>query len=71
MNDAGFDHLCADIQLEIDTDAPILDAFFATEFDAHIGAWVRNHPELAQLKTCFEKHYASNKHLISYLAATA
>jgi len=50
MSDAQFDDLAKRVRPNVATGNPLLDIFFATQFDASTGMWVRNHPNQKRLK---------------------
>ena len=46
VSDAVFDQAALQIRPEMDTDNPVMDAFFRKEFSASTGMWIRKHPDL-------------------------
>lgn len=49
MPDADYDRMAAEIMPTFKTGHPVMDEFFATQFDPSTGVWVHKHPEPAGL----------------------
>lgn len=54
VDDAKYDLEASLIDVSMDTENPIMDAFFREEFDPSTGMWVHKHPQLTRL-TAFGK----------------
>ena len=57
VDDAEFDRLSQEIDLTITTGNEEMDSFFAREFIADSGMWIRKHPELDKIKGLYENFY--------------
>ena len=57
VDDAEFDRLSQEIDLTITTGNNEMDSFFAREFIADSGMWIRKHPELNRIKGLYENFY--------------
>ena len=57
VDDAEFDRLSQEIDLNIITGNEEMDSFFAREFIADSGMWIRKHPELNRIKGLYENFY--------------
>lgn len=54
VSDADFDKLCQSIDLTLDTDHPVMDAWFKKHFQPHTGQWIWCHPEWKKLEAYYE-----------------
>lgn len=54
VSDDEYDRLSLQINPETSTGNPLLDAFFANEFDACTGQWVWRHPDIAGLARVYK-----------------
>ena len=57
IDDAEFDRLSQEIDLTINTGNEEMDSFFAKEFIADSGMWIRRHPNLERVKEIYENFY--------------
>jgi hypothetical protein len=57
VSDAEFDRLSQEIDLTINTGNEEMDSFFAREFIADSGMWIRKHPNLDRVKELYENFY--------------
>ena len=57
VDDAEFDRLSQEIDLTITTGNEEMDSFFAREFIADSGMWIRKHPNLERVKELYENFY--------------
>ena len=57
VDDAEFDRLSQEIDLTITTGNNEMDSFFAKEFIADSGMWIRKHPNLDRVKEIYENFY--------------
>lgn len=57
VSDAYYDVLSYEINVNIKTNRPDLDAFFAVYFTPNTGMWIHNHPELDKVKSLYERFY--------------
>ena len=57
VDDAEFDRLSQEIDLTINTGNEEMDSFFAREFIADSGMWIRRHPNLERVKEIYENFY--------------
>lgn len=55
VDDATFDRVCKEIDLNIDTGNVKLDQWFKENFDPCTGQWIWKHPDLKQIKQKAEK----------------
>ena len=53
MDDAEWDALALKIRPEMNTDHPVLDAFFRDTFSPDTGQWVHDHPEHDKLERAY------------------
>lgn len=49
VDDATYDQLAKEIDVNIQTDRPVLDKFFKEEYSSHTGLWIYRHPELSKV----------------------
>jgi hypothetical protein len=54
ISDAEFDRLCRQVDVNISTNRPDLDAWFKKEFDSSTGVWIYHHPDLGRIKHLLE-----------------
>lgn len=59
MTDAEFDQLARSIDPRMDTDNPVMDAFFRSSFSPDTGMWIREHPQLDRIIASYRKHYGN------------
>ncbi len=57
ISDAEFDELSKRINPQHKTGNTMLDIFFAEEFSADTGMWIRKHPEILKLKHIYDTVY--------------
>ena len=57
VDDAEFDRLSQEIDLTIITGNEEMDSFFAREFIADSGMWIRRHPNLDRVREIYENFY--------------
>jgi len=57
VGDAEFDRLSQEIDLTIITGNEEMDSFFAREFIADSGMWIRRHPNLKRVNELYENFY--------------
>ncbi len=57
VDDAEFDRLSQEIDPTITTGNEEVDSFFAKEFVADSGMWIRKHPELDKIGGLYENFY--------------
>ena len=57
IDDAEFDRLSQEIDLTINTGNEEMDSFFAKEFIADSGMWIRRHPNLERVNEIYENFY--------------
>lgn len=55
VDDATYDRVCREINVEMTTDNRRLDIFFKNEFDPSTGLWIHKHPELYKIAALFER----------------
>ena len=61
IDDAEFDRLSQEIDLTINTGNEEMDSFFAREFIADSGMWIRKHPNLKRVKELYENFYKTER----------
>ena len=61
VDDAEFDRLSQEIDLNIITGNEEMDSFFAKEFVADSGMWIRKHPNLKRVKELYENFYKTER----------
>ena len=61
VDDAEFDRLSQEIDLTINTGNEEMDSFFAREFIADSGMWIRKHPNLKRVKELYENFYKTER----------
>ena len=61
VDDAEFDRLSQEIDLTITTGNEEMDSFFAREFIADSGMWIRRHPNLKRVKELYENFYKTER----------
>ena len=49
VSDGQFDEIAREININVDTLRPDLDAFFRAQFDPCTGSWIYRHPELSSV----------------------
>lgn len=54
--DSVYDVESYQVDLNINTDRPDLDAWFRANFQPHTGMWVRNHPDLPVLQRLYREY---------------
>lgn len=57
IDDEQFDSLAKQIKPTVRTGNKKIDDFFAKEFVADSGMWIRKHPELDKLNNLYNKYY--------------
>lgn len=55
MSDHDFDRIAQTIDRSVATGHAVLDRFFAEEFSAMTGMWIRDHPEIAGIEKIYRK----------------
>ncbi len=61
VSDAEFDRLSQEIDLSITTGNEEMDSFFAKEFIADSGMWIRKHPNLKRVNEIYENFYKTER----------
>ena len=61
VDDAEFDRLSQEIDLTINTGNEEIDSFFAKEFIADSGMWIRKHPNLDRVREIYENFYKTER----------
>jgi hypothetical protein len=59
MSDAEFDKMCLMVNKSLDTGNKVCDSYFAEQFDASTGQWIRKHPELDKIADLYVRFYKS------------
>ena len=67
VDDAEFDRLSQEIDLSITTGNKAMDSFFAREFVADSGMWIRKHPNLKRVKELYENFYRKGRKCINVM----
>jgi hypothetical protein len=57
MSDAEFDKMCLMVNKSLDTGNKVCDSYFAEQFDASTGQWIRKHPELDKIADLYVRFY--------------
>lgn len=59
VHDGAFDAACSEVarDLHIDTDRPVMDKWFRTEFNPSTGMWIHHHPELGKVAAAYDRHF--------------
>jgi len=55
VDDGKFDSVCAEVDLDIDTDNKKMDRWFRKNFSPDTGQWIHDHPCIKGIKKIYER----------------
>lgn len=56
VTDEEYDRVSLQVDVDIDTGRPDLDAFFREHFDPSTGMWIHKHPELDKVAAMYRRY---------------
>jgi len=57
IDDAAFDKLSDQINVQVRTGNDVMDDFFQEHFVTHTGMWIQKHPDIQGLEKIYIKHH--------------